>query len=86
MGLGAGYTAFGDEQIFLNVTNSQGEPYSGLDNAAFLDGLKRTAAALQNQKSPLPVRQSHDLSAIIGRGPNKAKTISACSAGLIPDW
>ncbi|WP_342216363.1 hypothetical protein [Mesorhizobium sp. 113-1-2] len=44
-GLGGGYTAFGDEQIFLNVVDGNGKPYSGLDNAAFLDGLKRTAAA-----------------------------------------
>ncbi|AVA23747.1 hypothetical protein [Rhizobium sp. NXC24] len=44
-GLGGGYTAFGDEQIFLNVTNSDGKPYSGLDDAAFLDGLKRTTAS-----------------------------------------
>jgi hypothetical protein len=44
-GLGGGYTAFGDEQIFLNVTNSEGKPYSGLDDASFLDGLKRTAAS-----------------------------------------
>ncbi|MFS2175446.1 hypothetical protein ACCC98_05775 [Rhizobium pisi] len=44
-GLGGGYTAFGDEQIFLNVTNSEGKPYSGLDDATFQDGLKRTAAS-----------------------------------------
>jgi hypothetical protein len=39
--LGGGYTAFGDEQIFLNVTNSEGELYSGLDDATFQGGLKR---------------------------------------------
>ncbi len=44
-GLGGGYTAFGDEQIFLNVVDGNGKPYSGLDNARFLDGLKRTAAS-----------------------------------------
>jgi hypothetical protein len=44
-GLGGGYTVFGDEQIFLNVTNSEGKPYSGLDDATFQDGLKRTAAS-----------------------------------------
>lgn len=49
-GLGGGYTAFGDEQIFLNVTNSEGKPYSGLDDAAFLDGLKRTAASFDAPK------------------------------------
>ncbi len=49
-GLGGGYTAFGDEQIFLNVTNSDGKPYSGLDDAAFQDGLKRTAASFADPK------------------------------------
>lgn len=44
-GLGGGYTAFGDEQIFLNVANSEGKPYSGLDDAAFLNGLKQAAAS-----------------------------------------
>ncbi|WFU05190.1 hypothetical protein QA648_31175 (plasmid) [Rhizobium sp. CB3171] len=44
-GLGGGYTVFGDEQIFLNVTNSEGKPYSGLDDATFVDGLKQTAAS-----------------------------------------
>lgn len=40
-GLGGGYTAFGDEQIFLNVVDGNGKPYSGLDNAAFLAGLTK---------------------------------------------
>lgn len=44
-GLGGGYTVFGDEQIFLNVTNSEGKPYSGLDDKTFQGGLKRAAAA-----------------------------------------
>ena len=44
-GLGGGYTAFGDEQIFLNVTDSDGKPYSGLDDASFADGLTQAAAA-----------------------------------------
>lgn len=43
-GLGGGYTAFGDDQIFLNVADSAGKPYSGLDNAAFLAGLTKAAA------------------------------------------
>lgn len=43
-GLGGGYTAFGDEQIFLNVVDGNGKPYSGLDNAAFLAGLTQAAA------------------------------------------
>lgn len=47
-GLGGGYTVFGDEQIFLNVTNSEGKPYSGLDDTAFLEGLKQTAASFRD--------------------------------------
>lgn len=43
-GLGGGYTAFGDDQIFLNVADAAGKPYSGLDDAAFLAGLTRAAS------------------------------------------
>lgn len=43
-GLGGGYTAFGDDQIFLNVVGDDGKPYSGLDNAAFLAALTKAAA------------------------------------------
>jgi hypothetical protein len=43
-GLGGGYTAFGDNQIFLNVVDGEGKPYSGLDNEAFLAGLTKAAA------------------------------------------
>lgn len=43
-GLGGGYTAFGDDQIFLNVVGDDGKPYSGLDNAAFKAGLVKAAA------------------------------------------
>mgnify|MGYP001809665055 CR=1 FL=1 len=43
-GLGGGYTAFGDDQIFLNVVGDDGKPYSGLDNATFLAGLTKAAA------------------------------------------
>ncbi|MGY5809014.1 hypothetical protein ACXHXG_14990 [Rhizobium sp. LEGMi198b] len=49
-GLGGGYTAFADEQIYLNVTNSEGKPYSGLDDATFLDGLKQAAASFADPK------------------------------------
>lgn len=34
-GLGGGYTAFGDEMIFLNVRDGDGAPYSGLDDLRF---------------------------------------------------
>lgn len=43
-GLGGGYTAFGDDQIFLNVVDGEGKPYSGLDDTAFLAGLTKAAA------------------------------------------
>ncbi|BCP51922.1 hypothetical protein K32_05390 [Kaistia sp. 32K] len=43
-GLGGGYTVFGDDQIFLNVTDGDGKPYSGLDHDAFLAGLSKAAA------------------------------------------
>lgn len=43
-GLGGGYTAFGDDQIFLNVVDREGKPYSGLDDTAFLAGLTKAAA------------------------------------------
>lgn len=44
-GLGGGYTAFGDEMIFLNVTDGEGNPYSGLADAEFIDGLTTAAAS-----------------------------------------
>jgi hypothetical protein len=34
-GLGGGYTAFGDEMIFLNVRDAERQPYSGLEDVAF---------------------------------------------------
>lgn len=50
-GLGGGYTAFGDDQIFLNVVGDDGKPYSGLDNTAFLAGLTK---AVQEFGPPKP--------------------------------
>nr|WP_313904284.1 hypothetical protein [Rhizobium leguminosarum] len=49
-GLGGGYAVFGDEQIFLNATNSEGKPYSGLDDASFQDGLSRAAVSFGSPK------------------------------------
>lgn len=49
-GLGGGYTAFGDDMFFLNVTDGEGKPYSGLDHAAFLAGLEKAAAAFEPVK------------------------------------
>jgi hypothetical protein len=42
-GLGGGYTAFDDDMIFLNVRDDAGEPFSGLDDAAFFAGLEQAA-------------------------------------------
>ncbi|WP_313903983.1 hypothetical protein [Rhizobium laguerreae] len=49
-GLGGGYAVFGDEQIFLNATSSEGKPYSGLDDASFQDGLRRAAVSFGSPK------------------------------------
>lgn len=49
-GLGGGYTAFGDDQIFLNVTDDAGKPYSGLTDKEFLEGLTQAAAAFAPNK------------------------------------
>ena len=44
-GLGGGYTAFGDTLLFLNLRGGDGQPYSGLPDAAFTDALRRASAA-----------------------------------------
>ena len=47
-GLGGGYTAFGDDMIFLNVRDDAGKPYSELDDTAFAAGLKQVAAGFRD--------------------------------------
>ncbi|WP_391581102.1 hypothetical protein [Rhizobium laguerreae] len=49
-GLGGRYAVLGDEQIFLNATNFEGKPFSGLDDASFQDGLSRAAVSFGNPK------------------------------------
>jgi len=72
-GLGGGYTAFGDEQIFLNVTDSDGKPYSGLDDASFLGGLKQAAASFGDPRPE--IADSGTASArFIGNAWDKAKS------------
>jgi hypothetical protein len=44
-GLGGGYTAFGDDMLFLNVRDGEGEPYSGLDDIVFAARLGQAAGA-----------------------------------------
>jgi len=46
-GLGGGYTAFGDEMIFLNVRDGAGKPYSELSDRDFAGGLKPAAASFK---------------------------------------
>lgn len=71
-GLGGGYTAFGDRQIFLNVKDGDGKPYSGLDDASFLDGLKRTATAFGDPK-PEVIDNGVASARFIGNDWSKAK-------------
>ncbi len=42
-GLGGGYTAFGDDMIFLNVRDGQGQPYSKLEDAPFEAAMRKAA-------------------------------------------
>lgn len=44
-GLGGGYTAFGDEMLFLNVRDGDGAPYSGLQDIDFAARLGLAAGA-----------------------------------------
>ena len=50
-GLGGGYTAFGDEMIFLNVRDEAGKPYSELDDRAFHRGLHTAAGSFKDGRA-----------------------------------
>ncbi len=52
-GLGGGYTAFGDEMIFLNVRDEAGKSYSELDDRTFARGLKQAAATFKEGRARL---------------------------------
>lgn len=43
-GLGGGFTAFGCEMLFINLRDEKGQPYSGLDDAAFAAALGRASS------------------------------------------
>lgn len=43
-GLGGGFTAFGCEMLFINLRDDKGQPYSGLDDAAFTAALGRASS------------------------------------------
>lgn len=48
--LGAGFTAFDEEMFFLNVTDAQGKPYSGVDDKTFLANLSKAAQSYAAEK------------------------------------
>lgn len=48
--LGNGFTAFDEEMFFLNVTDAQGKPQSGVDDAAFLADLGKAARSYSLEK------------------------------------
>jgi hypothetical protein len=50
-GLGGGYTAFGDDMIFLNVRDGKGQPYSKLDDEAFESAMRRAAEGFAPAKA-----------------------------------
>jgi hypothetical protein len=50
-GLGGGYTAFGDQMIFLNVRDDEGGPYSGLDDMDFAARLGQAAGGFPDAQA-----------------------------------
>lgn len=48
--LGEGFTAFDEEMFFLNVTDAQGRPYSGVSDEAFLADLGKAASSFTGAK------------------------------------
>ncbi len=42
-GLGGGYSVTGGRMLFINLAGADGKPFSGLNDAAFVAGLRRTA-------------------------------------------
>lgn len=53
MGLGGGFFAFGDSMYFLNLTDSQGMPYSGLADDVFLTKLGDAATSFKTVPAKL---------------------------------
>jgi hypothetical protein len=49
--LGSGFTAFDEEMFFLNVTDGEGKPYSGVDDKTFLADLAKAAQSYTAQKA-----------------------------------
>lgn len=55
-GLGGGYTAFGRDLFFLNIGDSEGKAYSGLDDATFVAELTKAAQSFKG--TPVSVSRS----------------------------
>ncbi|WP_051248392.1 hypothetical protein [Inquilinus limosus] len=55
-GLGGGYTAFGRDLFFLNIADSTGKAYSGLDDATFVAELTKAAETFTG--TPVSVTRS----------------------------
>jgi len=55
-GLGGGYTAFGRDLYFLNIADSTGKAYSGLDDATFVAELTKAAQTFTG--TPVAVTRS----------------------------
>jgi len=49
--LGGGYTAFGQELVFINLRDEVGRPYGGLDDDAFKAALAKAAASFTGAKA-----------------------------------
>lgn len=52
-GLGGGFFAFGDSMYFLNITDSQGMPYSGLKDDVFTQKLGEAATSFMGANAKL---------------------------------
>lgn len=52
-GLGGGYTAFGDEMLFLNVRDAEGAPYSMLEDMGFAARLGLAAGAFPDSQAKI---------------------------------
>lgn len=72
-GLGGGYTAFGHDLFFLNIADSTGKAYSGLDDATFVAELTKAAASFG--QTPVSVSRSGRVDArFVENDWDKAKT------------
>lgn len=59
-GLGGGFFAFGDSMYFLNIADSQGQPYSGLTDEAFIAALDQAARDFTGAETKLAAQGKCD--------------------------